>query len=143
MTIVNNLLAKAKSQIGIAENPSGSNKVKYNTAYYGREVSGDEYPWCCAFIWWLFSECKASPFYYGGKKTASCTTLMNYYKKQGQFSKTPQVGCLVFYNWGKGTSAKHIGIVTEIGSGYIKAIEGNTAVGNDSNGGKVKHITNR
>ena len=141
MTIVNNLLAKAKSQIGVAENPSGSNKVKYNTAYYGKEVSGSEYPWCCAFIWWLFNECKASPFYYGGKKTASCTTLMNYYKKQGQFSKTPQIGCLVFYNWGKGTAAKHIGIVTEIGSGYIKAIEGNTAVGNDSNGGKVMERT--
>ena len=141
MTIVNNLLIKAKSQIGITENPSGSNKVKYNTAYYGKEVSGPEYPWCCAFIWWLFNECKASPLYYGGKKTASCTTLMNYYKKHGQFSKTPQVGCLVFYNWGKGTTAKHIGIVTEVGSGYIKAIEGNTAVGNDSNGGKVMERT--
>ena len=141
MTIVNNLLIKAKSQIGITEKPSGSNKVKYNTAYYGKEVSGSEYPWCCAFIWWLFNECKVSSLYYGGKKTASCTTLMNYYKKQGQFSKTPQVGCLVFYNWGKGTTAKHIGIVTEVGSGYIKAIEGNTAVGNDSNGGKVMERT--
>lgn len=141
MTIVNNILIKAKTQIGTTENPSGSNNVKYNTLYYGREVSGDDYPWCCAFIWWLFNECKASSLYYGGKKTASCTTLMNYYKKQGQFSKTPQVGCLVFYNWGKGTTAKHIGIVTEVGSGYIKAIEGNTAVGNDSNGGKVMERT--
>ena len=141
MTIVNDILTKAESQIGIAENPSGSNKVKYNTAYYGREVSGADYPWCCAFIWWLFNECKASSLYYGGKKTASCTTLMNYYKKTGQFSKTPQVGCLVFYNWGKGTTAQHIGIVTEVGSGYIKAIEGNTALGNDSNGGQVMERT--
>lgn len=137
MATANDLIAKARGELGVKENPFGSNKVKYNTAYYEREVSGSEYPWCCAFIWWLFKECKASSLYYGGKKTASCTTLMNYYKKTRQFSKTPQKGCLVFYNWGKGTTAKHIGIVTEIGSGYIKAIEGNTAVGNDSNGGQV------
>ena len=27
---------------------------KYNTAFYGREVSGRAYPWCMAFIWWVF-----------------------------------------------------------------------------------------
>lgn len=141
MSVAEAIISKAEIQIGVKENPSGSNKVKYNTAYYGREVSGSDYPWCCAFIWWLFKECNASSLFYGGKKTASCTTLMNYYKKKGQFSKTPQVGCLVFYNWGKGSVAQHVGIVTEIGSGYIKAIEGNTAVGNDSNGGQVMERT--
>lgn len=141
MKTANDLIKKARGEIGVKENPSGSNKVKYNTAYYGREVSGSAYPWCCAFIWWLFKECNASSLFYGGQKTASCTTLMNFYKKKGQFSKTPQVGSLVFYHWGKGTTAKHIGIVTEVGAGYIKAIEGNTAVGNDSNGGKVMERT--
>lgn len=141
--MVDAVLKLARREIGTKENPVNSNKVKYNTAYYGRTVSGSSYPWCCAFIWWLFNECGVSSLFYGGKKTASCTTLMEYYKKQGQFSETPRVGSLVFYNWGSGSIAKHIGIVTEVGNGYIKAIEGNTSVGNDSNGGEVMERTRR
>lgn len=48
------IVAKAKSQVGTKESPAGSNKVKYNTWYYGKEVSGSAYPWCAAFITWLF-----------------------------------------------------------------------------------------
>ena len=45
----------AASQVGVTEYPSGSNKVKYNTWYYGREVSGEWYPWCMVFIEWCFA----------------------------------------------------------------------------------------
>lgn len=141
MSAVNDLIAKAKSQIGTKENPSGSNKVKYNTEYYGRAVSGSSYPWCCVFIWWLFKECNASGLFYGGKKTASCTTLMNYYKAKGQFSKTPKVGSLVFFQFDNDPASEHIGIVIKVNSGSIVTIEGNTAVGNDSNGGEVMERT--
>lgn len=139
---VKEIVAKAKSQIGVKENPSGSNKVKYNTEYYGRVVCGSAYPWCCTFIWWLFKKCGASDLFYGGKKTASCTTLMSFYKQKGQFSKTPKVGGLVFFNWGSGAAARHIGIVTKLNAdGSITTIEGNTAIGNDSNGGEVMQRT--
>ena len=118
MTIVNKIIALAKKEVGTKENPKGSNNVKYNTHYYGREVYdglwNTEFPWCCTFIWWLFKMVGASHLFYGGGKTASCTTLMNYYKKKGQFSKTPRVGSLVFFNWGKGSTAKHIGIIIKI-----------------------------
>ena len=50
------LLELARGELGTRESPAGSNRVKYNTAYYGREVSGAAYPWCCVFIWWLFRE---------------------------------------------------------------------------------------
>lgn len=43
MTQVEKLLSIARAEIGVAEDPIGSNKVKYNTAYYGREVSGGHY----------------------------------------------------------------------------------------------------
>lgn len=146
MATPNDIVAKARTQIGVKESPKGTNNVKYNTAYYGQEVHdglwGTTFAWCCAFIWWVFRECGASQLFYGGKKTASCTTLMEYYKQKGQFSKTPTVGSLVFYNWGSGSAAKHIGIVTKINAdGSIKAVEGNTAVGNDSNGGEVMERT--
>ena len=44
-----------KSQLGITEYPSGSNRVKYNTWYYGKVVQGDAYPWCCVFQAWCFA----------------------------------------------------------------------------------------
>ena len=48
------ILDTARAQLGIREEPPNSNRVKFNTAYYGREVSGSAYPWCCAFVWWVF-----------------------------------------------------------------------------------------
>ena len=47
------LISVAKSQIGTKDD--GNNKVKYNTEYYGRAVSGSGYAWCCAFVWWCFT----------------------------------------------------------------------------------------
>lgn len=69
------LLAVARREIGMTELPAGSNKVKYNTEYYGREVSGAAYPWCMAFIWWCFRKVGLSRLFYSGGKTASCTAL--------------------------------------------------------------------
>lgn len=59
----------ASEQVGVTEYPSGSNKVKYNTWYYGSAVSGSAYPWCMAFVSWIFlSGNKAS-----GKTTTTST----------------------------------------------------------------------
>jgi len=134
------VIAAAARYIGVKESPPNSNKVLFNTAYYGREVSGSAYPWCCAFLWFVFREAGASELFYGGGKTASCTTLMGYHRKLGQFVKSGyRRGDLALFNWDGGTSvAQHIGIIESVnGDGTINTIEGNTAVGNDSNGGCV------
>jgi hypothetical protein len=81
MATANDIIKLLEKEVGIKEKPANSNKVKYNTAYYGREVSGSEYPWCCVFVWWIFKQAGASELFYGGKKTASCKTLYNYHKK--------------------------------------------------------------
>jgi len=49
------LLNIAQGQVGITEWPANSNKVKYNTWYYGKEVSGSAYPWCAVFVCWCFA----------------------------------------------------------------------------------------
>ena len=49
------LLRIAQAELGVTEYPSGSNKVKYNTWFYGRAVSGDAYPWCAVFVCWCFA----------------------------------------------------------------------------------------
>lgn len=133
------ILALAKAQVGVKESPAGSNKVKYNTAYYGKTVSGKAYPWCCVFIWWLFDQLKANDLFYGGKKTASCTTLMDYAKQNGLFvNKDYKPGDLIFFNWdGAKSYANHIGICVEATSGAVVCIEGNTSLTNQDNGGCV------
>lgn len=138
-TTVKKILEIARKEIGVTEYPANSNKVKYNTAYYGREVFGAAYPWCCAFIWWLFQQAGAKELFYGGGKIASCTMLMNYYKRQKQFkTSNPLPGDLVFFNFDKNAAdAEHIGIVESVNGGIVITIEGNTGTTNDANGGAV------
>lgn len=69
------VLQIAEWQLGVVEMPTNSNKVKYNSAYYGREVSGSGYAWCMAFVWWVFREAG-----FGLCKAASCATLVTLYK---------------------------------------------------------------
>ena len=79
------LLAAARAEIGTKEQPQNSNRVKYNTAFYGREVSGAAYPWCVTFIWWLFWKLGAAELFCGGQKSTSCGVVMDYAKKHSQF----------------------------------------------------------
>ena len=66
----------ARGELGVTESPPGSNRVKYNTAYYGREVSGVDFPWCVTLQWWIFNTAGERMAFFGGGKTASCRTLL-------------------------------------------------------------------
>lgn len=118
----------------------GTNRVKYNTAYYGREVSGPGYPWCCVFQWWLFREAGAGALFFGGGKTASCTALWNHYKKTGQTVDRTDVrpGDLVFFVFDGGESGcmNHVGLCEKAEPGFVTTIDGNTG-SDESNGGAV------
>lgn len=137
------LLEIATSQLGTKESPAGSNRVKYNTAYYGREVSGDTYPWCCVFQWWLFQQGGAPDLFYGGGKTASCTTLYRYYQQNGQTIPTQEAkpGDLIFFTFSEEDKAQgirnHVGICESNETGSITTIDGNTGTTNEANGGAV------
>lgn len=133
------LLALARGEIGTKELPKGSNCVKYNTAYYGCEVSGEAYPWCCVFLWWLFQSCGAAELFYGGSRTASCGTLMDYARRNGRLVTTDyQPGDLVFFRFSGRGGPQHVGILEAVRSGGLVTIEGNTGTGSDTNGGQVQ-----
>ena len=140
----NDVLNVALGEVGTTEQPPGSNKVKYNTEYYGKEVSGSAYPWCVVFPWWVFKHAGASNLFYGGQKVASSTALMNWSKKNNRWiqagTQNAQPGDIVLFNFDKNSSdAEHTGIVLEdLGNGKVKTIEGNTGSGNDANGGQVQ-----
>ena len=125
----------AKAQIGYKESPSGSNKTKY-----GKEYGMDGQPWCAMFVWWVFKEAGYSDLFYGGKKSAYCPTIADYYiaKKQTVSKSKGEPGDIVLFDFNKNNSSDHIGIIESKNSdGTYTCIEGNTAIGNNSNGGEV------
>lgn len=138
MATCSDILKKATSEIGTTEAPKNSNKVKYNTAYYGRAVSGTDYLWCCVFVWWVFKEAGCSDLFYGGKKTASCRTLLSFHKQAGQAVKGDyQPGDIIFFNFAGKSTPAHVGICESFDGKTITTIDGNTGTDNEANGGAV------
>ena len=127
----------AKKYVGVCEDPPNSNKVVFNTKFYGREVSGANYPWCCAFIWCVFNEAGIDI-----KRTASCVMLGDWFKQEGKYHKdNPQVGDIVFFKFpGSSRWTNHVGLVIEVNGNTLTTIEGNTSSdnkGSQNNGGMV------
>lgn len=121
----------ARTQIGVTESPSGSNRQKYG-AWYG--TNGVK--WCMIFVQWIFAHSGLLLPY----KTASCSSLLTWYRKNhpGQVHSEPEIGDIAIFDWG------HTGIVTETGLLTIKTIEGNTSssiIGSQDNGGGVYERT--
>lgn len=132
----NAVLQIAAWQLGMAEVPGGSNRVKYNNDFYGRTVYGSAYPWCMAFVWWVFREAGFHLY-----KTASCTAFVNQYKRVSPkqvITMDYQPGDIVFFDFsGKRGKTEHVGIVEKVLGNNLITIEGNTGTGNDANGGAV------
>lgn len=137
MPTVQDIIKTADSQIGVTEYPSGSNNVIYNTEYYGHPVSGDNYPWCCVFVWWVFKHQKNFIL----KKTASCMDLGQWFKDNGRWIEpgNQQPGDIVFFKFPTNNRwTNHVGIVKEvISANDIITDEGNTSVNSNDNGGAV------
>lgn len=124
------LLQIAAWQIGVLESPAGSNKVKY-----GQDYGLNGQPWCVMFVWWCFKEAGFNLY-----KTASCTALKTQYQKAGQWVTSGfKPGDIVMFDFsGQKKITEHCGIVESIDKdGNLITIEGNTALGNQSNGGAV------
>ncbi|MDE7009893.1 MAG: CHAP domain-containing protein [Oscillospiraceae bacterium] len=137
MATAKELLSVAVRQLNVREDPPDSNNVRYNTWYYGREVSGKAYPWCMAFVQWVFDQAGVKL----PARTASCGTLMNAAKSFGIWVTGDfQPGDVAIYDFsGKRRTTEHCGIVEAVLPGYgVQAIEGNTSeAGSQSNGGMV------
>lgn len=136
MGTVSALLEAARKQLNVLECPPDSNNVRYNTWYYGREVSGRAYPWCMVFVQWCCSQADVQL----PARTASCGTLMNAAKQFGTWvTRDFRPGDVVIYDFsGRKRTTEHCGIVEEVQAGGVVAIEGNTSeAGSQSNGGMV------
>lgn len=119
------ILLLARQELGVAEDPPGSNHVKYNTAYYSQDIQGDAYAWCLVFIWWLFKQAGASDLFYGGKKTAYVPTIDYWARQNGLTVDEPRPGDIIVYDWNGNKQGNHVGICTAVAQTTVTTIEGN------------------
>ena len=128
-SVAKSIVAKALEEANTTPiiHDQSCNKVKYNNWFYGKEVSGESYPWCCAFVCWVFYQCNLAQYFNGGVKTASCRTLYNYHKDKGELvSGSYKAGDLIFMNLDGGTSITHVEIAV---SDYNESIQTIDCVG--------------
>ena len=123
------VLKIAAWQLGVLENPAGSNRQKYGEAY---GMNGQ--PWCVMFVWWVFREAG-----FNLRKTASCTDLSNAYKAAGQWVASGyKPGDIVMFDFtGNRSKTEHCGIVEKVNGNTLTTIEGNTGTASNANGGAV------
>lgn len=136
------VIEKAKSYLGVKENPPYSNNVVFNTDYYGHAVYGSQWAWCVTYVWDIFRIAGASELFYDGGKTAGCCQVLDWGRRNGlEVSKYEgRYGDLILFDWDNTgyDDADHIGfIIAKNSDGSYTTIEGNTSVGNDSDGGEV------
>jgi cell wall-associated NlpC family hydrolase len=134
-------LAEALKYIGVVEKPMNSNRTQF-----GKWFGVDGVPWCNIFVSYCFKNAAAKVIGRGGRGAGiypnGCTyvpTTEGWLRATGQWigRSEPRPGDIAIFNWDGGVP-DHIGIVeTYLGDGKFQCIEGNTAVGNDSNGGQV------
>ena len=135
MATAKEILAVARVELGYKESPAGSNRTKYG-AWFG--LNGQ--PWCMMFIQWVFTQAGAESLL--AARTASCGAFMRVAKAAGQWvTGGYQPGDVVIYDFPGGGATDHCGIVVTPLTTGVRTIEGNTGVGNDSNGGEVMERT--
>ena len=137
----------ATTQLGMKEHPPGSNRGPQVDQYLAAVgLGGQSQPWCAAFVTWSFGG--------AGKRLTgfNCAYVPSWVDaaKAGRnglslvAARDVRPGVAVCFDWQHDGTADHIGLV-EIppgargagGQSSFVTIEGNTAVGNDSNGGEV------
>jgi hypothetical protein len=139
------VLAIAASQVGVMEQPPGSNsgpEVDQYLKSVGLAPSGN-YPWCAAFVYWCFQQAAGQD----GIANPAVRTggVMDHWRKAGtrgtrritaaeakQDGGLVQGGHLFVISTGAGNG--HIGFVESAGGGKLITIEGNTNDGGSREG---------
>lgn len=124
----------ALKEIGIKEMPADSNKTIFGQWYGLNGVA-----WCGIFVSWVFNQAGLSLGHIDTDKGYHYVpSAYNHFKASGEITTKPMPGDVVMYDWNGDKLAEHTGIfLKDNGDGSFMAIEGNTSLGNDSDGGEV------
>jgi peptidoglycan hydrolase-like protein with peptidoglycan-binding domain len=148
-------LSVAASQVGVMEDPPGSNRGPQVDEYLrsvGLDPSDGSYPWCAAFVYWSFNE---------GANSAGITNpvirtagVLDHWKRAGEAGVTrispddvmddfsllsPGLVFIMSTGGGKG----HMGLVEDFRGDRLITIEGNTNLPGDREGIGVFRRTGR
>jgi peptidoglycan hydrolase-like protein with peptidoglycan-binding domain len=129
-------LKVAREYVGVKENPAGSNRVVFSE-WYG--ITG---PWCAMFVTYCMVKAGSKTFE-RARRYAYCPYILSDAKQNRGMSVVSaddaESGDVVLYSWKQNGVADHVGLVVTPPRGGVSfvAIEGNTAIGADSDGGEV------
>lgn len=137
--------ALAVKEIGTKEHPPDSNRCKY-TSWYG--ITG---AWCAMFVTWCYVTAGSKETFRKGQRYAYVPYMVSDARGRDwhlvRITKDAvQQGDIVTFDWdGGGTGASayasdHVGLFDKWinkSAGTFRTVEGNTGIGNDSNGGEV------
>lgn len=136
----NKIIEIAKAEVGYKETPTGSNLNKYGEWFGKNGVA-----WCGAFVSWVYFQAGYKwPKQMDSSKGIIWVPVVLIRARQFPqlYKRTfdPQPGDLIIFDWNADKKEDHIGIFVNwiIKGKTFTTIEGNTARGNDSNGGQVQ-----
>src|SRR5262249_9815977 len=138
-------LSAAIKYLGVKESPANSNLTKFG-AWYGM----DGQPWCAMFCSYVYEvDVGGSPSFAKGQNYSYCPYVVSDARngRNGlSVTSSPIPGDLVVYDWQFDGTYDHVGFFEawQAGSGStFTAIEGNTSLTDNSNGGEVMRRTRR
>lgn len=125
-----------RGKLGTTESPAGSNRCWASTWY------GFVSPWCAMAVTWAYVTSGSKTLVRGARYAYVPYIVAD--AKAGRnglrVTTDPEPGDLVCYDWETDGTADHVGLFEgwfDDSRRTFKAIEGNTSLGNDSNGGAV------
>lgn len=136
------VIEEAVRHLGLTENPAGSNKIIFNTWFYGREVfdgdkPGAKYPWCLTYCMWVYAMA-GLPFPKSDWLRGYAYVPNLKKARKNEITTTPHPGDLALFEFNGKPEPDHIGIFDcwEKEGKTFWCIEGNTsAKGSQDNGG--------
>jgi hypothetical protein len=144
-TIRQQALRGATDWLGYKESPANSNLTKFG-AWYGM----DGQPWCAMFTTYVYEvEADGSPSFHKGSAYAYVPYVVQDARNNRyglSVTHSPIPGDLVCFDWDFDGTYDHIGLFEAWAQGSAStftAIEGNTSIDNNSNGGEVMRRTRR
>lgn len=121
------ILAAAESDLGLAEYPPRSNRIKYNDWYYeGTVINAD---WCATAVsYWYFFGGHPLPRIDSEQGFAYVPTMYYYAKKNNLFTDKPEPVDIVIYDFNGDGKWDHTGLFEKwsLEGKSSWAIEGNT-----------------
>ncbi|MFB9376358.1 peptidoglycan-binding protein [Kineococcus gynurae] len=134
MTTAAAVLEIARGQLGVREEPAGSNRVRYGD-WYG--VTG---PWCAMFVSWCTFTAGVPLPASTAKGFAWTPAGAAWFRSLGRWTADPAPGHVVFFDFPADDVDRisHVGLVESVeADGTLVTIEGNTDAAGGRTGGQV------